>query len=988
MKNLTKLKSLFTAVFLLLGTSLMAQTISGTVSGEDGPLPGATIIVKGTNNGTTSDFDGNFSIDASSSDVLVISFVGFVSQEVSVGDNDQLTVSLVSDNELEEIVVTGYGSQREKEVTSAVTKITAEEFNKGPISNAAGLLEGKVAGLSIYSKGGNPNAGSTIRVRGISTLGGNVSPLFVIDGVPGASIDNIDPRDIETINVLKDGSAAAIYGSRGSSGVIIVTTKKGEAGKIKLSYSGEYSVAEKMNAIQMMTAQEFRDFNGADLGASNNWVDQVTRQAITQNNSIAASGGFDKTSFRVSVNTRDVEGVVKATGFQQFNTRASIQTKAFNDKLSLSLNSSYTRRKSDLGNSQVLEFANVFNPTAPVYFKDAPQTIQNYFTEEQITRSGGYFQTLGLFRSFNPVAIQEQGIYAQDRNEFAYNIALDYALTDNLKIFATAAKNRSSAENRTSRSVYDYNTQANLGDRAGRVDYGDYENESANYELYGTLNSSLGSGVDMVVTAGYSYNEADFFQKTINVGDFPDEAIDYSYSIGSSEDLLNAGLLGLGSYKAPTNKTIAGFGRVNLVIDNAIYVNASVRREGSNRLGSENRWGVFPGLSLGADLNKYIGTSFEKFKVRVGYGVTGALPSGSGLSQLVYNFNNSDQATTQARAANPDLKWEEKAETNFGVEFRNGPLDLTIDYYTRDITDFIFDTEIDAAVFGFNRRFENVGDIKSTGIEFTGSYDVNDIWTPTLTLSTNKSELETYTTKDGITTGNLGSPGQNATNMVLVKEGYQIGTIWGPVYDGVDTATGKPKFKDLNGDGQIVAGQDKALDPTGDFQELGQGYPEIELGFNNTINVGKFQINAFFQGAFGHSLVNTWRAFFEPRIGSQFAYNFVNTKYADDDLKAAAFSSLYVEKADYIKLANLTVAYDLDLPINGISSTVVSLNVRNAFVITNYTGADPTPSIVDGGYDAGGGSLSGSGNILAPGIDRRNNYFDSRTFTLGLNINF
>ena len=224
--------------------------------------------------------------------------------------------------------------------------------------------------------------------------------------------------------------------------------------------------------------------------------------------------------------------------------------------------------------------------------------------------------------------------------------------------------------------------------------------------------------------------------------------------------------------------------------------------------------------------------------------------------------------------------------------------------------------------------------------------------------------------------------------MVLVKAGYQIGTIWGPVYDGVDTATGKPQFKDLNGDGQVIAGQDKALDPQGDFQELGQGYPDLELGFRNVINLGKFQINAYFQGAFGHSLVNTWRAFFEPRIGSQFAYNFVNTKYADNDLKAAAFSSLYVEKADFFKLANLTVAYDLDLPINGISSTVVSLNVRNAFVITNYTGADPTPSIVDGGYDAGGGSLSGGGNILAPGIDRRNNYFDSRTFTLGLNINF
>jgi iron complex outermembrane receptor protein len=988
MKNLTKLKSLFVAVFLLLGTSLMAQTISGTISSEDGPLPGATIIVKGTNNGTTSDFDGNFSIDASSSDVLVISFVGFVSQEVSVGDNDQLTVSLVSDTELEEIVVTGYGSQREKEISSAVTKITAEEFNKGPISSAAGLLEGAVAGLSIYSKGGNPNAGSTIRLRGISTLGGNVSPLFVIDGIPGASIDNLDPQDIETINVLKDGSAAAIYGSQGSSGVIIVTTKKGTPGKMRISYSGEYSVAEKMNAIQMLTPQEFRDFGGADLGASNNWVDQVTRQGITQNNSISATGGFDKTTFRVAINTRDVEGVVKATGFTSFNTRTSMQTKAFNDKLSINMNASYTRRKSDLGNSAVLEFANIFNPTAPVYFKDAPTEIQNYFTTEQITKSGGYFQTLGLFRSFNPVAIQEQGIYAQDRNEFAYNVGLDYALSSNLKVFATASKNRSSAENRTSRSVYDYNTQANLGDRAGRVDYGDYENESATYEVYGTLNSSLGSGIDMVLTGGYSYIESDYFQKTINVGDFPDEAIDYSYSLGSSEDLLNAGLLGLGSYKAPTNKTIAGFGRVNLTIDNAIFINASVRREGSNKLGEENKWGVFPGGGIAVDLNKYVGTAFEKFKVRVGVGVTGALPSGSGLSQLVYNFSNSDQATTQARAANPDLKWEEKTETNFGVEFRNGPLDLTVDYYTRDITDFIFDTEVDAAVYGFNRRFENVGDIESSGFELSASYQVNDIWTPTINLSQNKSTLKTYTTEDGITTGNLGSPGQNATNMVLVKAGYQIGTIWGPVYDGVDAATGKPQFKDLNGDGQVIAGQDKALDPQGDFQELGQGYPDLELGFRNVINLGKFQINAYFQGAFGHSLVNTWRAFFEPRIGSQFAYNFVNTKYADNDLKAAAFSSLYVEKADFFKLANLTVAYDLDLPINGISSTVVSLNVRNAFVITNYTGADPTPSIVDGGYDAGGGSLSGSGNILAPGIDRRNNYFDSRTFTLGLNINF
>ena len=988
MKNLLKFKNFLLAVFVLFAHAVIAQTITGTVSSEDGPLPGATIIVKGTNNGTTTDFDGNFSIEASSSDVLVVSFVGFSSQEVSVGDNDQITVNLQADNELEEVVITGYGSQKEKEITSAVTKITADEFNKGPINTTAGLLEGKVAGLSIYSKGGNPNAGSTIRLRGITSFGDNTSPLFVIDGVPGSSIDNVDPNDIETINVLKDGSAAAIYGSRGSSGVIIVTTKKGSQGRVKLSYNGQYGVSEKMNQIKIMTPAEFRAFGGADLGGNvANFADEVTRQAASSIHNISAAGGFDNTTFRVSANLRDVEGVVKRTGFTQANFRANIQTKALNDKLTVGINTSYTRRQADLGNPSVLEFANIFNPTAPIYFKDAPQQIQDYFTEEQIRKSGGYFQTLGLFRSFNPVAIQEQGVYKQDKNEFEYGFNLDYALTDDLTIYASAANFRSSAENRTSRSVYDYNTQANLGDRPGRVSFNDFENSYENYQVYGTFAKQF-SGLDLTVTAGYDYYQSNFFSKGIDAGDFPNEAIDWSFSLGSSEDLLTGNRIGLSSFKAPTSKLIAGFGRVNLVIDNGIYVNAGVRREGSNKLGKENYWGVFPSAGVGVDLNKYLGTSFDKLKVRVGYGTTGNLPSQNGLSQKIFTFSNATQATTQARAANPDLKWEEKTEINFGVEYRNGPLDATFDIYTRKITDFISETEVDAAVYGFNRRFENAGDISAEGFELSLSYEVNDQWTPSLVLSSNQSTIDKYTTKEGITTGNLGSPGQNSTNMVLVKEGYALGTIWGPVYDGVDAATGKPKFKDVNGDGQIIAGQDKALDPLGDFTKLGDGIPTLEIGFNNNVNLGRIQVNAFFQAALGHSLVNTWRAFFEPRIGSQFAYNFINTKYADDNLKAAAFSSLYVEKADYFKLANLTVSYDLGIAGNTISSASVSLNVRNAFVITDYTGADPTPSIVDGGYDAGGGSLSNTGNILAPGIDRRNNYFDSRSFTLGLNINF
>ena len=255
MKNIY-VKTIVCLTFLL-GVTVQAQIVSGLVTSDDGPLPGATIVVKGTNNGTTADFDGNFSINAGEADVLVISFVGFTTQEVAVGGQDQITVYLQADNELEEVVVTGYGSQRSKEITSAVVKVDQEEFNRGTINNANQLLQGKVAGLSIYNRGGDPNGAGVVRLRGISTVGANVQPLVVIDGIIGASLDNVDPADIETINVLKDGSAAAIYGSRGSAGVILVTTKRGKDGKAQFEYNGQFALSTIADTIEVLTADEF-----------------------------------------------------------------------------------------------------------------------------------------------------------------------------------------------------------------------------------------------------------------------------------------------------------------------------------------------------------------------------------------------------------------------------------------------------------------------------------------------------------------------------------------------------------------------------------------------------------------------------------------------------------------------------------------------------------------------------------------------------------
>ena len=971
-KEFFKKISLVFAFFVTVG--LYAQTVTGLVTSEDGPLPGATVQVKGTAIGVSTDFDGNFTIQADDTDVLLVSFVGFTSQEVAVGDQDQITVTLVADNELEEVVVTGYGSQKEKEITSAVVKVTAEEFNKGPINDATQLLQGKVAGLSIYNKGGNPNAPATIRLRGLSTVGANVSPLVVVDGVVGASLDNVDPNDIESINVLKDGSAAAIYGSRGSSGVIIVTTKGGKSGEVSLTYNGQLASASILNRIDVMNPDEFRAAGGSDLGGETDWTEAVTRNAISQIHNISASGGFGNTTFRVSANVRENEGIVINTGFEQFNSRANISTRALDDKLKVDFNASFTQRSSSFGESLVLKYATLFNPTAPIYTEGS-----EYFPGNSGDAIGGYFETFGLFDSYNPVSIAEQHELTGERTELNYNLSVGYDFSDSFDVQFRAARQTSLNNNRRYVPVTALLAGNALSPtRRGLADFNDSRYEFKLYEAFANYNITS-DGFNVNLTGGYSFQQDNFTSKAFGLGDFPGNNMDYSYNIDASEDLLKAGFITANSSRGPDNKIIAFFGRANIVIDDAIYVNASVRREGSTKLGDGNKWGTFPAFGIGADLNKYIGTEYDLFKIRVGYGETGSLPGGSGLSQVVYNFNYDSGGsgnTSQARAANPDLKWESKAETNIGLDFAHGKLSGSVDVYTRDISDFILETRVDVATYGFDRRFENSGKINTQGLELNIGYQFTDNYQTNINLSTYNTTLEEYVIEDGDITGNLGSPGQNSTNMVLIRPGEAIGQIWAPRFDGVN-ADGSNIFGDVNNDGVITASQDKWNDENADFISAGNGIPTLELGWSNNVNIGNWSVNAFFRGAFGHSLVNTFRAFYEPRLASQSSYNFVNTELALPELTVAQFSSLYVEKADFFKLDNLTVAYNFNLSESSIIERAqISANVQNAFVITNYTGIDPEPALVDGG------------NVLAPGIDRRNNYFTARTVTIGLNINF
>jgi iron complex outermembrane receptor protein len=323
-----KLLKMGLALAFLFSGVLSAQQISGNISDETGPLPGATIIVQGSTTGTVADFDGNYSISAGTGDVLVFSYVGFSAQEVSVGSQNTIDIVLMPSNELEEVLVTGYGSQQQKEITSAVVSVGSESFNQGAISDVSQLLTGKVAGLSIYNRGGNPNSGSTIRVRGLSTIGANSSPLVVIDGVIGATLENVDPNDLESVTVLKDASAAAIYGSRGSSGVILVTTKKGTPGNAQISYNGTLTQSSILNQITNMSPSEFIAAGGRDLGSQTDWLDAVTRDAITQYHSLSAAGGNGRSNYRVSANVRNNEGILENSGFESFNTRLNFSTTA------------------------------------------------------------------------------------------------------------------------------------------------------------------------------------------------------------------------------------------------------------------------------------------------------------------------------------------------------------------------------------------------------------------------------------------------------------------------------------------------------------------------------------------------------------------------------------------------------------------------------------------------------------------------------------
>lgn len=968
---------LFPALFI--SSLIMAQiAVQGKVTDFTGQaLQGVTIQIKGSASGTSTDANGAFSLTVpKSSSVLVVSYVGFPTQEVQVGNKTSFDIKLAPPaGRLDEVVVVGYGTQKRKEVTSAVATVNAEQFNKGNISDVSQLLQGKVAGLSISRPGGNPNGGFTLRLRGLSTLGANTSPLVVVDGQVGADINTIDPNDIASMDVLKDAASGAIYGTRASSGVIIITTKRGGRTPV-VTYNGTVTSETPTKFTPHMTAAEFKAAGGRDLGAETDWNNVITRTAVSHIHNLSMSGGGGGTTYIASLNYRNGQGVAIRTGFNQVNAHFGLTQKALKDKLTLTIDATATRRSSMYGFDRAFQYATIFNPTAPLRTTDPVLNL---------TRSGYVEQNFVEYA--NPLAVLEQNTNEGVIKRTNINASATYEIIHGLK-FLTRYAQQSTSDYRgiyLPKTSFDSRLLAGGSgfSRNGLAQKRDDETYSQLYENTLTYDKRIASRWNVQALAGYSYQ--DFLNNgfLVRAGNFLTDVT--KENLASALDFKN-GRAESTSYKN-ANKLVAFFGRINLNYDDLAFLSATLRREGSTQFGENNKWGMFPAVSAGVDLGRVLDIpNVNSLKLRGSYGITGALPPSSYLSLFLYGPTTSSffyngaygPSYEPTQNDNPDLKWERKAEFDIGLDFSllHNRLTGSFDFYSRNTNDLLFNATVPVPPFPTSRRWMNIGTMKNTGVELLIGYDVIDNstfkWNTSFNFSTfniKLAELNKNLAGNVIGASNLGSPGQEATQITRAVEGEKIGIIWGPIFRGVD-ASGKYLFDD--GTGKAVASDSYKT-------KIGNGLPKFELGWTNTFRYGNFDLNFFFRGSFGHDLVNTYRAFFENATPTVVAsYNVVKTKYFNPSLQSGqTFSSLFVESASFVKLDNATLGYDFNLKKDGvIKGFRAFINAQNLFVITDYTGVDPEVR-----YSYGG-------NILAPGVDARDTWVRTRSLTFGVNLNF
>ncbi len=1001
-------------VILLLGSfqAWSQNRVTGKVTSEDDgtALPGVSILEKGTTNGTVTDVNGEYSIATSANSTLIFSFVGFTTQEISVGSETSINVVLATDViALNEVVVVGYGQQEQKDVTGVVAAVNSENFNKGAIVSPDQLITGKIAGVQILQNSGEPGGQSSIRIRGGTSLNASNEPLYVIDGVP---IDNsafnpggltsgrnplnfINPNDIESFTVLKDASAAAIYGSRAANGVIIITTKKGKSGAPEVTYDGWFSVGSIAKKLEVFSADQFREIIAAKapkhlgrLGTANtDWQDEIYRTAYGQNHSVTISGGTDKFGYRASVGHQDQEGIIRTSDTKRTSFSMSLNQKLLDDDLNITVNLKGSRTK-DRFSPGVVGPAMEMDPTQPILDPTSPW--------------GGYFvwkNEAGEYErqaTINPVSslalVQELGA----TNRSIGNIQLDYSLPINgLSANINLGYDLANGD----RERFQPSNYFAVAADTGEIKIENYSRLSQLVETYLNYKKNFeGIKSKLDVVAGYSWQNFNSKYPSLRATRLTDNSYGVNNpSIANKVEAFNSVL---------ENRLISFFGRVNFTYNDRYILTASLRRDGSTRFSEQNRWGVFPSAALAwrvIDEGFMTGlqNTFSDLKFRIGYGVNGNQEIGDYLyipsyspstSTAQYQFGSGFVTTLRPNGYDSNLKWEETSSFNLGLDYGilKGRVYGSLEFYKKNTKDLLFERTVPSGSNLTNIILSNIGEVENTGIELTlntvAISNANLTWNVSVNAAYNKNEIVALDGSDdpnfkgyevGGISGGVGNNvqilkvGQPAYSFYVYKQKYGIDGA--PLVDGEDhNEDGQTNladmYEDVNNDG-VVNDQDR--------RPFHQRAPKVLLGLSSSVNYKNFDLSFTLRSNLGGYIYNNVASNtanlsrandnFVPRnmVTSVLKSNFKNPQY---------FTDYYIESADFLRMDNITLGYTANEILSNKVKLRVYVTAQNLFLVTDYSGLDPEVS-------------SGSGATLAPGIDN-NIYPRSRTFIFGLNLGF
>jgi iron complex outermembrane receptor protein len=979
-------KSAVLMIFMLfLSAGIFAQgkkQISGTVYDNTGNvLPGASIIEVGTKNGTTTDFDGKFSLQVAVGGAIEVSFIGATTQKVQItATTSNLDVRLQNDGYAlaeVQVVSVGYGKVKKSDLTGAISTVGADDLVKGTISSTEQVLQGKVAGLNVIRPSGDPAAGSTLRLRGGTSLTASNSPLIVVDGIAGVDINVVQPSDIKTVDVLKDASATAIYGSRGANGVIIITTKSGTKG-VSVVYKGLSSIGYVTDNLDLLSANQWRGYmretgnlDAIDYGGNTNWQKAIEQTAVSQSHTLSINSGKADSGFRTSIAYLNNEGVIKKSGLERISGNVSAY-QYLGDRKSV---------KFDMGlfanidkwhpiDYRIFERAYNLNPTIPVYnangdfssvsgnlYENPVEILTNRTVDNERHRLLGYFKTEVKFLN-------------------------DFTASANISLEHNAVKG---GTYKPSYAVMEGRTEDGYAQRT----YAEYTN--AQGELFVNYNKTLGQH-NISALAGYSYFDNMYEGFGAQRSGFVTDAFGYN-NLGAG---YNYRLGDVYSYKGKSN-LVSFFARANYSFDGKYLLTATVRRDGSSRFGENNKWGTFPSASAAW---KVSGEEFmdgtkgwlDNLKLRVGYGVTGnqdGIGEYKSLSILgVGNDSYYDPVTKTWSLAyspkqnpNPDLKWESTEQINIGVDFSFfNRISGSFEWYSKTTKDLLYTYEVPQPPYLVGTMLANVGEMSNKGVELTLNADIikgdKFTWDANLTLGHNVQKIEklsnpTYKT-DGIYSGSLhGLAGMSGQYSQVIAEGYPVGTFWGYESAGLGE-DGKMLYYNASGD-KVLEG----VLVDADKRDLGNVQPDLTLGIGMNFTYGNFDLGISGYGMFGQKALNATNMMLNDPNRLP-AFNVPDDFLNSGITSSPKYSSYWIEDASFFRLQTLSLGYTLPLKFKG-SKLRMYVMGENLAVFTSYKGVDPEIGLnAQDGADQTG--------LAAPGIDRYNNYPRPTTISVGLNF--